>query len=286
MQVFIGIGVVFLCVLGAYVASGGHIHVLWQPYEFIIILGAGIGAFLIGNSKEVVKHIGFALKMAIKGESFNKKEYLELLTMLFSVFKVAKSKGMLELETHIENPKESSIFKNFPLFSHHEEMVVFFCDYMRMLTMGSEDAHQLESLMDQEIETHHHGRNEIATALQNMADGMPALGIVAAVLGVIHTMGSINQPPEVLGHLIGAALVGTFFGILMSYGLIGPIANLVKGIFESEQKYFQCMKAGILAYMHGYAPAIAVEFARKSIHLECRPTFYELETAISEIPSS
>lgn len=263
-------------------AHGGHVLILWQPAEFVIIIGAAIGAFIIGNTKYVLSHLGMSLGMAFKGAAFKKEDYIELLTMQYTVFKLMKTKGMLELEAHIEKPAESAIFQNYPQFNHHHEAVVFFCDYLRMLTMGSENAHQMEELMTQEIEIHHHERHMIASAIQNMADSMPALGIVAAVLGVIHTMGSINQPPEVLGKLIGAALVGTFVGILISYGFIGPIANLVKAVFESEAKYFQCMKAGILAYMNGYAPAIAIEFARKSIDSPLRPTFYELEEAINK----
>ncbi|WP_032112350.1 flagellar motor stator protein MotA [Candidatus Paracaedibacter symbiosus] len=281
MMILIGMLVVISCVIGAYVAHGGHIFVLWQPAEFIIIVGAAIGAFIIGNTKYVLSHLGSSLKMALKGKAFDKADYLELLTLQFALFKLIKTKGMLELETHIETPKESKIFSNYPHFMEHHEAITFFCDYLRMLTMGSENVHQMEELMTQEIDIHHHERGLISTALQNMADSMPALGIVAAVLGVIHTMGSINQPPEVLGKLIGAALVGTFLGILLSYGFIGPLSNIVKSLYESEAQYFNCMKAGILACMNGYAPAIAVEYARKSIESEYRPDFYELEKAIA-----
>lgn len=280
-MILVGALVVISCVIGAYAAHGGHLGVLWQPGEFIIIIGAAVGAFIIGNTKYVMVNLVSTLKMAFKGSAFNKEDYIEILTMQYTIFRLMKTKGMLELESHIENPQESSIFSNYPRFMHHHEAVVFFCDYLRMLTMGSENPHQMEELITQELDIHHHERDMIVTALQNMADSMPALGIVAAVLGVIHTMGSINQPPEILGKLIGAALVGTFFGILMSYGFIGPIANLVKSLFESESKYYNCMKSGILACMNGYAPAISVEYARKSIDSSLRPTFYELEQAIT-----
>lgn len=284
---FVGIGlvVVLVCVLGAYAFHGGHLGVLWQPAEFIIILGAAVGAFIIGNTKSVLGQVTEAIKMALKPQIFSKDDYLELLCMQFAIFKVMKSKGMLEVESHIENPEESVIFHNYQTFLHNHHAVVFFCDYLRMLTMGSENPYQMEDLMNQEIDIHHHERHQVATAIQNMADSMPALGIVAAVLGVIHTMGSINQPPEILGKLIGAALVGTFAGILISYGFVAPLANKIKSSFDAEGKYYQCMKAGILAYMNGYAPAIAVEFARKSIEPDYRPTFYELEQAISNNPT-
>ncbi len=284
---FVGLGtiIVILCVLGAYAAHGGNIGVLWQPAEYVIIVGAAVGAFIIGNTKTVLGQIGEAVKLALKPHVYSKEDYLELLAMQFSIFKLMKSKGMLEIEGHIENPEDSVIFQNYPSFLHNHHALVFFCDYLRMLTMGSENPHQMEDLMNQEIDVHHHERGQVATALQNMADSMPALGIVAAVLGVIHTMGSINQPPEILGKLIGAALVGTFAGILISYGFVGPIANKVRSAFEAETKYYHCMKAGILAYMNGYAPAIAVEFARKSIEPDFRPTFYELEENISNTTS-
>lgn len=283
MMLLIGAIVVIGCVIGAYAAHGGHLGVLWQPLEFVIIGGSAIGAFIIGNPKTIISQVGGALGLAFKGSMYSKQDYLDLLCMQFVVFKLIKSKGMLALEAHIENPHESTVFSKFPSFLHNHHATTFFCDYLRMLTMGSENVHQMEDLMNEEIEIHHHGRAQLAQSLQTMGDSFPALGIVAAVLGVIHTMGSISQPPEVLGHLIGAALVGTFAGILMSYGFVGPIASVVGQLFNYEAKYYQCMKAGILACMNGYAPAIAVEFARKSIEPEFRPDFYELEAAIQNV---
>ena len=286
MMLIIGAVVVIVCVLGAYAAHGGHLGVLWQPLEFVIIIGSAIGAFIIGNPKTILSQVGGALGLAFKGSMYSKKDYLDLLCMQYVVFKLIKTKGMLVLESHIENPHESAVFSRFPSFVNNHHASVFFCDYLRMLTMGSENVHQMEDLMNEEIEIHHHGRAQLASALQTMGDSFPALGIVAAVLGVIHTMGSISQPPEVLGHLIGAALVGTFAGILISYGFVAPIAGLVGQLYNNEEKYFQCMKAGIIACMNGYAPAIAVEFARKSIEPEFRPDFYELETAIEAAASA
>lgn len=283
MMLIVGALVVIGCVLGAYAAHGGHLGVLWQPLEFVIIFGSAIGAFIIANPKAVLAQVGEALGLAFKGSMYTKQDYLDLLCMQFVVFKLIKSKGMLALEAHIENPHESTIFVEFPTFLNNHHAAVFFCDYLRMLTMGSENVHQMEDLMNEEIEIHHHCRSQLAQSLQTMADSFPALGIVAAVLGVIHTMGSISQPPEVLGHLIGAALVGTFAGILISYGFASPIASVVGQLFNNEEKYYQCMKAGILASMNGYAPAISVEFARKSIEPQFRPDFYELEEAVQNV---
>jgi chemotaxis protein MotA len=204
--------------------------------------------------------------------------------MLYTVFKMAKSKGMLALEQHVEKPDDSTLWQKFPKFAADHHVLTFLCDYLRLLTLGSDNPHEMEALIDEEIETHHSERNQVVAAVQTMADGFPALGIVAAVLGVIHTMGSISEPPEVLGRLIGGALVGTFLGILISYGFVAPIAGSLKSRYDAEAKYFLCIKAGLLAYMQGYAPAVATEFARKALLSEVRPTFYEVEEAVAALP--
>jgi len=283
MLLIAGSVIVVICVLGGYAAMGGKLLVLWQPFEVVIICGAALGAFIIGNSKKVLKKTAKAFGVAAKGSAYDKNSYLELLSLLYSVFKLAKSKGMLALEQHIENPKESALFQQFPGFMKHEENVVFLCDYLRMLTLGTDNPHELESLMDAEIETHHHEHHQVAHAVQNVADGMPALGIVAAVLGVIKTMGSISEPPEVLGKLIGGALVGTFLGVWIAYGFIGPIANALTATADADIKYLQCIKAGILAHVQGYPPQVSVEFARKALLSNTRPTFYEVEEATSKL---
>lgn len=185
---------------------GGHLDVLWQPFEFVIIFGAAIGAYIIANPMHILKHTGVALGLVFKGAVFTKQDYLDLLTMLYQTFKLAKSKGMLALEAHVEKPEESDIFTKYPSFLKHHEAQTFFCDYMRMMTMGTENPHQMEDLMNDEIDIHKHERHQMSSAIQNVADGTPALGIVAAVLGVIKTMGAINSPPEILGHYIGGAL--------------------------------------------------------------------------------
>ena len=284
MFLIIGIVVVIVSVIGGFMGGGGHLAVLWQPFEYLIIMGAAIGAYLIANPKSVLGATAKGLGHAMKGSRYDKESYLELLSMMYQLFKLAKSKGMLSLEQHIETPEESELFAQFPTFHGDHHMVLFLCDYLRMISLGTENPYEMEALMDQEIDTHHHEISQVPTAIQTMADGIPALGIVAAVLGVIHTMGSITEPPEVLGKLIGGALVGTFLGVFLAYGFVGPIAGALKATYDAESKYYQCMKAGLLAYLAGHAPAIAIEFARKALLSEVRPTFFEVEDTVSELP--
>jgi chemotaxis protein MotA len=286
MFFIIGIAIVIVSVIAGYMLNGGHIGVLWQPFEFLIILGAAAGCFVIANRKPVLAATGKAVASLLKGEKYDKEAYIELLCLLYAVFKLAKAKGSLALEVHVENPDESTLFAQYPKFHRDHHAVVFLCDYLRLLTLGTDNHHEMETLMDEEIETHHEEQLVVVGALNALADGLPALGIVAAVLGVIHTMGSIAEPPAVLGHLIGGALVGTFCGILFAYGFAAPIAASVKARGDAELKYFLCMKAGILAYMQGYAPAVAVEFARKALATDVRPTFYEVESACEAAPAA
>ena len=277
MFLIVGSVVVVLSVFGGYAAMGGKLYVLWQPFEVVIICGAALGAFVIGNRKPVLTGAGKAVMGLLKGEKHDKEAYLELLSLLYAVFKLAKSKGALALEGHVENPDESQLFAQFPKFKANHHAVVFLCDYLRLLTLGTDNHH--------EMETHHSEHSAIATAIQTIADGMPALGIVAAVLGVIKTMGAISEPPEVLGKLIGGALVGTFLGVFIAYGFIGPMAAAIKARDEAEHRYYMVIKAGLLAYMQGYAPSVAVEFARKALTSDVRPTFYEVETAVENLPA-
>ena len=283
MLIIIGAVVVVACVFGAF-SVHGNLLVLIQPVEFVIILGAAIGAFIIGNTKANIKQVFKGLKRALKGPTYKKADYVELLSVLYQLFKLAKTKGMLALEQHVEKPDESALFNQFPKFLKDHHAVEFLCDYLRMMTLGTENPNEVETLMDAELETHHQELHGASHAVQNMADGMPALGIVAAVLGVIVTMGSITEPPKVLGELIGAALVGTFFGVLVSYGFLAPIASAIQGVDNADGKYYQCMKAGLLAHMQGYPPAVSVEFARKVLLSTERPNFYEVEQAVSALP--
>jgi chemotaxis protein MotA len=284
MFLIIGAIVVVACTLGGYAAMGGHLYVLLQPFEAVIIVGAALGGYLIANTGTVLRRTVGTVIVCIKGSPYSKESYLELLSLLYQVFRLAKNKGNLGLEQHIEHPDESTLFQQFPNFMKNKIAVTFLCDYLRLMTLGSEDPHEMETLMDEEIESNHQEFTQIASALQTVADSMPALGIVAAVLGVIKTMGSITEPPEVLGKLIAGALVGTFLGVWLSYGFIGPVATKARAIYDAEVKYLQCIKAGLLAHMHGSAPTVSVEFARKALFSYERPSFYELEDAVQELP--
>ncbi len=283
MFVIIGAVVVLVCVFGAY-SVHGNLLILLQPLEFVIILGAAVGAFIIGNTKSNIRQTLKGLGRAMKGPRYKKADYVELLSVLYQIFKLAKTKGMLTLEQHVEKPDESTLFAQFPKFQKDHHAVEFLCDYLRMMTLGTENPNEVETLMDAELETHHNELHGASHAIQTMADGLPALGIVAAVLGVITTMGSITEPPKVLGELIGAALVGTFFGVLVSYGFVAPLANIIKSVDEADGKYYLCMKAGLLAHMQGYPPAVSVEFARKVLLSTERPNFYEVEQAVGALP--
>ena len=284
MFFLIGIAVVFGSVLGGYLPHGSF-AVLIQPYEFLIILGAASGGFVIANPGWVIKRTLKDLPRLFKPAPHSKDGYLELLSLLYTIFKLAKTKGMLSLESHVENPEESTLFANFPKFLGDHHAVVFLCDYLRLMTMGTENPHELEALMDEDIETHHHEAHAAAAAVTTMGDALPAFGIVAAVLGVIVTMGSISEPPEILGGLIGAALVGTFFGILMAYGVVSPMGSSLSAYADADTKYYQCIKAGIMAHLQGYAPAVSIEFARKTLYSHERPSFAEVEEAADNAPA-
>lgn len=286
MRLIIGILVVIACVMGGYLGVGGHAAVLWQPFEFIIILGAAIGAYIIGNTGPVLKQTLGVFGTLFKGPKYNKAAYVELLGMQFTMFKLVQAKGILALEPHIENPHESTLFSRFPKFAADHHAVEFVCDYMRMVTLGTNNVHEMEALMDEELETHHQERERLVGALQALADGTPALGIVAAVLGIIHTMGAISEPPEVLGHMIGGALVGTFFGVFVAYGFFGPMAQSLKNIYEAEAKYFLSLKVGLIAHISGNPPVMAIEFARKMLMSEDRPTFAEVDAATAALPAN
>ncbi|MEP3244837.1 MAG: flagellar motor stator protein MotA [Sneathiella sp.] len=280
----LGVVVTFGCVAGGY-APHGSFAILWQPLEFVIILGAGAGAFLQGNQKWVIFGTLGNMGKLVKGVPYNKKTYEDLLTLMYAIFKLAKTKGMIALEPHIENPHDSALFQNFTSFTSNHHAMDFMCDYLRLMTMGTENPHEVENLMDIDLETHHNEHHAMSAAVTMLGEGLPAFGIVAAVLGVITTMGSIAEPPEVLGGLIGAALVGTFSGILAAYGLVSPMGTNLQQYFDADAKYYDCMKAGLLAHLQGYAPAVSVEFARKTLFSHERPTFSEVEEACNNAPT-
>ncbi len=287
MNFIIGLITVIACTVGGYTFEGGHLEVLMKaaPLELVIMGGTIAGGFIIANPKVVLGRTMGSLKILFKKQRYNKASYIELLCMQYMIFKLAKTKGLLSLEQHIENPHESSIFKQFPGFQSDHHAVDFFCDYLRLVTLGSDKPYELEALMDEEIEVHHSETAAVVTAVQTIADSLPAIGIVAAVLGVIHTMGSISEPPEVLGRLIAGALVGTFMGVWLAYGFIGPVSSSLKQLLEAEAKYFQCLKIGLLAHLQGFAPSISIEYARKTLLTDVRPTFTEVEEATQALPA-
>jgi len=282
MFFFIGIVIVIGSILGGYMPHG-NVTVLLQPLEFLIILGSAIGAFIISNPKPILSGTGKQLPRIFKGPPHDQASYLELLTLLYSLFKLIRTKGLLAIESHIENPEESTLFANYPSFLKNHHGVEFLCDYLRLMTMGTENPNVLEDLMNEEIETHHKEAHGVSAAVGALGEALPAFGIVAAVLGVIVTMSHIDEPPEILGGMIGGALVGTFFGILVSYGVVTPMSKNLENYAELDGKYYECLKAGLLAHLQGCAPAVSVEFARKVLSSHERPSFIELEDAVQNV---
>ncbi len=256
-----------------------------MPAEMMIIFGVGCMAYIIANPWNVVKETMGYFKCLKNSNAFSKSDYIELLSLLFTLFKLARTKGWLALEQHIEQPDDSELFKRFPSVHKNHHALIFLCDYLRIISLGNDSPHEIEALMDEEIETITHHEEHPGHAMQTMADGLPALGIVAAVLGVIKTMASINQPPEILGKMIGSALVGTFLGVWLSYGFVGPFAGAMLARAHSEIMYYRCIKVGIIAFLNGAAPQVAVEFSRKLLPHDMQPSFLELEDKLNELPT-
>jgi chemotaxis protein MotA len=283
----IGIVVLFGMVFGSFLISGGRMDVILHalPHEMMAIGGAGIAAFLISNSLSVIKATGGGMKKVFAGPKWKAQDYNDLLSLLFLLTKTMKSKGVIALESHIENPTQSTIFSRFPRVMKDHFAVDFICDTLRMMTMNLEDPHQVEDAMEKQLEKHHHEALLPAGALQSLADALPALGIVAAVLGVIKTMGSITEPPEVLGAMIGGALVGTFLGVFLAYGLVGPMASRLKNVVEEEHAYYKIIQSVLVAHLHGNAAQISVEIGRGNVPSGAQPSFLELEEALSAIPN-
>ena len=282
----IGIVLLFGLVFGSYIMTGGNMGVILHaaPHEMMAIGGAGVAAFLIANSMTVIKGCGGAFGALFKGPKWKASDYRDLLALLFLLTKTMKSKGVIALESHIENPKESSIFTRFPKIAKDHFAIDFICDTLRMMTMNLEDPHQVEDAMEKQLEKHHHEALAPAHALQNMADALPALGIVAAVLGVIKTMGSITEPPEILGGMIGGALVGTFLGVFLAYGLVGPLAARLKAIVDEEAAYYKIIQSVLIAHLHGNAAQISVEIGRGDIPSSAQPSVLEMEESLSAAP--
>ncbi|CAK0750006.1 motility protein A [Gammaproteobacteria bacterium] len=277
MFVIIGYVVVLGAVVGGFIMAGGHVGILIQPVELLIIIGAAMGAFLAANSPRALASVGGALGSALKGSKYNKELYMELMSLLYSVFVKVRKSGLLAIEEDVDNPHNSALFQAAPniLADHHA--VDFITDYLRLMAGGSMDSNQIDNLMEVDIETHHHELEVPIHSLQALGDGMPAFGIVAAVMGVVHTMQSVGIPPAELGKLIAAALVGTFLGILMAYGFIAPLVSLLESQAQESTKFYQAIRVGLIAYLNDCAPPIAVEFSRKVLYSADRPSFKELE---------
>ncbi|MBV8625157.1 MAG: flagellar motor stator protein MotA [Herbaspirillum sp.] len=282
MLVIIGYVVVMGSVFGGFVLSGGHVGALFQPLELLMIGGAAGGAFLVGNNTKAIKATLKALPTVLKGSTYTKALYMELMALLFEILTKSRKEGLMSIEGDIEEPESSPIFSKYPgvLADHH--LIEFMTDYLRLMVSGNMDAFQIENLMDNEIETHHHEGEIPVHCIAKLGDGMPAFGIVAAVMGVVHTMESVGIPPSELGMLIAHALVGTFLGILLAYGFVGPLSSLLEQKLHESTKIYQCVKVTLLASLNGYAPALSIEFGRKVLFSTERPTFLELEEHVKQ----
>lgn len=279
MFVIIGTLVVIGAVLGGYIMHGGKIGALIQISEFIIIGGAGLGSMMVGNPPSVMTQVIKSVLGLMKGNPFTTPVYLELLKALFALFTLARKEGLLALEQHVEKPHESSLFSQYPFLLGNHHAVNFLCDTMKVVLTGTVGAYELGDLTETDLEAHHEEANKPAEVLAKVGDAMPGFGIVAAVLGVVITMGAIDGPPEEIGHKVAAALVGTFLGVLLAYGVFQPLASAVEGHVKSEHQYMQCIRQALIAFARGDAPMTCVEFARRSIEPGVRPSFQELEEA-------
>jgi len=282
LLVIIGYVVVLASVFGGFALQGGHLAALFQPLELLMIGGAAAGAFFVGNNSKAIKATLAALPGLFKGSRYTKDLYMELMSLQFDVLSKVRKEGLMSIETDIEAPDESPLFSKYPAVLQDHHIVEFMTDYLRLMVSGNMDAFQIENLMDNEIETHHSEGAVPGHVIAKMGDGLPAFGIVAAVMGVVHTMESVGIPPSELGMLIAHALVGTFLGILLSYGFVSPLASLLEQKLEESTKMFQCVKVTLLASLNGYAPALAVEFGRKVLYSTERPSFAELEDHIKK----
>ena len=281
MNFVIGLVIALASMIGGYSALGGHLEVLVQPFEFLIICGSSLGVFIVANPFSTIKDCGKAFVEAVTDKVPKPRDYLDVLSVLHALMRELRSKSRSEVEGHFDNPKDSEIFKGYPKLLVNGDLVTFICDYCRIIIIGNAKGHEVEALMDEEIETLHHEKEKPSGSFQAVADGLPALGIVAAVLGVIHAMGALDQSPEVLGGLIGAALVGTFAGIFLSYGVVAPVASKIKVVRDKQLHLYVLVKQALIAYMNGAMPQVAVEFGRKTIPNKDRPSIDTVENETS-----
>lgn len=282
MLVILGYLVVLGAVFGGYLIVGGHLGALYQPAEFLIIGGAGVGAFIVGNNGKAIKATLRALPRLMRRSKYNKDLYMDLMALLFRLLAKSRQQGMLSLEFDIDNPQESEIFSNYPRILADNTLVEFITDYLRLMVSGNMNAFEIEALMDEEIETYEQ-ESVPAGSLAMVGDSLPAFGIVAAVMGVVHALASADRPAAELGALIANAMVGTFLGILLAYGFISPLATLLRQKSAENVKMMQCIKVTLLSSLNGYAPQIAVEFGRKTLYTTERPSFVELEEHVRRV---
>jgi chemotaxis protein MotA len=282
MLVIIGYVIVCLSVFGGFAMAGGHLAALLQPIELLMIGGAAAGAFLVGNTGKVIKSTLKNLPKTLAGPKYNKEIYMELMALLYELLGKIRKEGLMSIEGDVESPEESALFAKYPQVVHDHHVVEFMTDYLRIMVSGNLNAMEIENLMDIEIESHHHEEMVASHVVAKLGDGMPAFGIVAAVMGVVHTMESVGIPPAELGMLIAHALVGTFLGILLAYGFVGPLATTLEQKADEGTKIFNVIKVTLLASLNGYAPAMAVEFGRKVLSSTERPGFAELEEHVKQ----
>lgn len=284
MGALLGIGITLAMVFGGYVIAGGKLSIILHslPYELMIIGGAATGAFIVGNSFGVIQHTLNDIVKVFTGPRWSKKDYQDLLCLMFSLVRTAKE-SPVEIERHIENPTESAIFSQYPKIAKDDAAMEMICNTIRSMIMNFDNAHQVEELLEKQLEALHHESLQGAHSLQKMADGLPALGIVAAVLGVIKTMASIDKPPEVLGQMIGGALVGTFLGVFLSYGIVGPFSDKVKAIHDEEHQFYTLIREALVTSLNKHTPQICVEVARCNAPKKLRPSFTDIEDALRNI---
>ncbi|HMU63682.1 MAG: flagellar motor stator protein MotA [Nitrosomonas sp.] len=282
MLVSVGYLIVIISVFGGFALAGGHLVSLFQPVELLMIGGGALGAFFVGNSGKAIKATLKALPHVFKGAKYTKDVYMELMTLLYEILGKIRKEGLMAIEADVEDPHKSPLFSKYPKILSDHHVIEFITDYLRLMVGGNLNPLEIENLMDGEIETHHQEEEVPIHAIAKLGDGLPAFGIVAAVMGVVHTMESVGIPPAELGKLIAAALVGTFLGILLAYGFVGPLASKLEQRLHESSKLLECIKVTLLANLNGYAPALAIEFGRKVLYSTERPSFAELEKHVKQ----
>ncbi len=280
MITIVGIVVVIVAVLGGFMMAGGNPVSLIQPSEIVVILGTALGSVLISTPAPVLKNTAAKMQALLKPSPYSKKLYLESLRLLYELFQTARKDGLVAIESHIEKPHESSMFKKYPAVLHEHHAMEFLCDSLRLVLVGSVPPHDLEGLMDSEIDVHHENEGKTVGVLQKVSDALPGIGIVAAVLGIVITMGAIAGPIEEVAHHVGAALCGTFMGVLFAYGFLSPLSTGLEHINSAEARYYAFLKSAVVAFAKGFSPIVAAEFARRSIFSEDRPSFNEMENSV------